>query len=72
MSLKNSGIFKEMWYNNIKGEFNMNNLLEYKDYLGTVEYSSSDKLLYGQVLGINGLVSYEGNRNKSMCKIYVI
>ena len=50
----------------------MNNLLEYKDYLGTVEYSSSDKLLYGQVLGINGLVSYEGNRNKSMCKIYVI
>ena len=72
MSLKNSGIFKEMWYNNIKGEFNMNNLLEYKDYLGTVEYSSSDKLLYGQVLGINGLVSYEGNRNRSMCKIYVI
>ncbi len=38
----------------------MNNLLEYKDYLGTVEYSSSDKLLYGQVLGINGLISYEG------------
>ena len=24
----------------------MSNLLEYKDYLGTVEYSSSDKVLY--------------------------
>ena len=38
----------------------MSNLLEYKDYLGTVEYSSSDKCLYGQVIGSNGLVSYEG------------
>ena len=27
----------------------MSNLLEYKDYLGTVEYSSSDKVLYGKV-----------------------
>ena len=36
----------------------MSNLLEYKDYLGTVEYSSSDKVLYGKVIGINGLVSY--------------
>lgn len=39
----------------------MSNLLEYKDYLGTVEYSSSDKVLYGKVIGINGLVSYEGD-----------
>ena len=44
----------------------MNNLLEYKDYLGTVEYSASDKLLYGQVLGINGLVSYEGKSIESL------
>lgn len=38
----------------------MSNLLEYKDYMGTVEYSASDKILYGKVVGINGLVSYEG------------
>ena len=37
----------------------MSNLLEYKDYLGTVEYSSSDKVLYGKVIGINGLVFEE-------------
>ena len=46
----------------------MNNLLEYKDYLGTVEYSSADKILYGQILGINGLVSYEGRSIESLQK----
>lgn len=44
----------------------MNNLLEYKDYLGTVEYSSADKLLYGQIVGINGLISYEGDSIESL------
>ncbi len=38
----------------------MNNLMEYKGYLGTVEYSDRDKVLFGKVLGVNGLVSYEG------------
>jgi predicted HicB family RNase H-like nuclease len=39
----------------------MNNLLEYKGYCGTVEFSATDKILYGKVLGINGLLSYEGD-----------
>ena len=34
--------------------------LEYKGYTGTIEYSKNDALLYGKVLGINGLISYEG------------
>ena len=38
----------------------MKNLLEYKGYYGSVEYSSEDVLLYGKVLGINSLISYEG------------
>ena len=38
----------------------MNNLLEYKGYFGTVEFSSTDNVLYGKVVGINGLISYEG------------
>lgn len=38
----------------------MKNLLEYKGYYGSVEYSSEDALLYGKVLGINSLISYEG------------
>lgn len=38
----------------------MSGMLEYKGYRGTVEYSSSDKVLFGKVLGIRGLLSYEG------------
>lgn len=38
----------------------MKNLLEYRGYYESVEYSSEDALLYGKVLGINSLISYEG------------
>ena len=39
----------------------MSNMLEYKDYCGTVEYSAADNVLHGKVLGIKGLISYEGD-----------
>ena len=35
------------------------NLLNYKGYYGTVEISLEDNILFGKVLGINGLISYE-------------
>lgn len=38
----------------------MKNWLEYKGYYGSVDYSSEDAVLYGKVLGINSLISYEG------------
>lgn len=38
----------------------MNNILEYKGYNGTVEYSSEDNVLFGKVIGIKSLISYEG------------
>lgn len=34
--------------------------LHYKDYYGTVNVSEEDNILYGQVIGIKGLLSYEG------------
>jgi predicted HicB family RNase H-like nuclease len=34
--------------------------LEYKGYTGSIEYSKEDDLLYGKVLGVKGLISYEG------------
>ena len=40
--------------------------LEYKGYTGTIEYSKEDGLLYGKVLGIRGLISYEGNTGKEL------
>ena len=44
----------------------MNNLMEYNDYFGTVEFSSADNVLFGKVLGINGLISYEGDSLQSL------
>lgn len=38
--------------------------LEYKGYTGSIEYSSEDNLLYGKVLGIKGLISFEGETGK--------
>lgn len=38
----------------------MNNTMEYKGYLGSVEFSAEDALFYGKVLGIRALISYEG------------
>jgi len=46
----------------------MSNLLEYKGYQGTVEYSASDNLLHGKVLGIIGLISYHGESIKELKK----
>lgn len=38
----------------------MSNLLEYKGYYGTVEYSDEDKVLCGKVIGIRAMIDYEG------------
>ncbi|TBR42841.1 type II toxin-antitoxin system HicB family antitoxin [Marinomonas agarivorans] len=37
------------------------NMMEYKGYLGTVEYSSEDHCLYGKLAYIRDLVNYEAN-----------
>ncbi len=38
----------------------MNNVMEYKGYVGSVEFSENDGLFYGKVQGIRSLISYEG------------
>ena len=40
--------------------------LDYKGYSGSIEYSDEDGLLYGKVLGIKGLLSYEGETGKDL------
>lgn len=45
-----------------------NQLLSYKGYHGTVEYSLSDNILYGKVIDINGLISYEGKTIEELKK----
>lgn len=39
----------------------MSNLLLYKNYNGTVEYSREDGCLFGKVIGMKALLSYEGS-----------
>ncbi len=39
----------------------MSSTLQYKDYTGSIEFSEKDGLLYGKVLGIRALISYEGH-----------
>ena len=38
----------------------MNNIMEYKGYIGSVEFSETDGVLFGKVQGIRSLISYEG------------
>lgn len=39
----------------------MNNTMEYKDYIGSIEFSEEDCIFYGKVQGIRALISYEGS-----------
>lgn len=38
----------------------MNNTMEYKGYIGSVEFSEPDGIFFGKVQGIRALISYEG------------
>ena len=40
--------------------------IEYKGYTGSIEYSPEDSFLFGKVLGIRGLISYEGETGKAL------
>ena len=38
----------------------MKNTMEYRGYVGSVEFSEEDEIFYGNVLGIKALISYKG------------
>ena len=38
----------------------MSNTMEYKGYIGSVEFSAEDRLFFGKVQGVQALISYEG------------
>ncbi len=44
----------------------MNNTMEYKGYVGSVEFSEEDAIFYGKVMGINSLISYEGENAREL------
>ena len=44
----------------------MNNTIQYKGYVGSVEFSEDDGIFYGKVMGIRSLISYEGTNVKEL------
>ena len=43
-------------------------IMEYKGYLGSVEFSQTDGVFYGQVQGIQALISYEGQNEEELAQ----
>lgn len=44
----------------------MKNTMQYKDYIGSVEFSETDGIFFGKVMGIRALISYEGKNAKEL------
>jgi predicted HicB family RNase H-like nuclease len=44
----------------------MKNMMEYKGYLGSVNYNDEDEIFYGKVEYIRSLISYEGHDVESL------
>lgn len=44
----------------------MKNVLNYKGYIGSVEFSEEDKVFFGKVIGITDSISFEGDTVESL------
>ncbi|MDQ6814287.1 MAG: type II toxin-antitoxin system HicB family antitoxin [Bacteroidota bacterium] len=44
----------------------MNDILEYKGYIANVNFNAKEELFYGKIVGINDLVSFEGETAKEL------
>lgn len=44
----------------------MNDILEYKTYIGAVSFSAKDDIFHGKIVGINDLVNFEGATVKDL------
>lgn len=44
----------------------MNNNMEYKVYLGSVEFSEEEAVFFGKIMNIRSLISYEGKNVKEL------
>jgi len=40
--------------------------LKYKGYVGSIEFSAEDGVLFGEILGINSLVTYQGKTTQEL------
>lgn len=46
----------------------MKDVVHYKGYTGTVEFSDTDNLFFGKIIGIKDSISFEGDTVESLIK----
>ena len=46
--------------------YKVGNTIQYKGYVGSVEFSEEDRIFYGKVMGVRSLISYEGENEKEL------
>ena len=44
----------------------MQNTMNYKNYIGSIEFSETDNLFFGKVLNTDALISYEGSNIREL------
>jgi predicted HicB family RNase H-like nuclease len=44
----------------------MKDILKYRDFLGSVHFSSDDNVFFGKLIGIDDLITFEGNSVKEL------
>lgn len=50
----------------MKVDYKVGNTIQYKGYVGSVEFSEEDGIFYGKVMGVCSLISYEGENEKEL------
>ena len=48
----------------------MKNVLEYKGYTGSVEFSAEDQVFFGKVTGIRDVVTFEADQVQKLIKAF--
>lgn len=53
-------------YDDLVSENRLTRTMEYRGYVGSVEFSEEDAVFFGKVQGIRSLVSYEGTTREEL------
>jgi predicted HicB family RNase H-like nuclease len=48
----------------------MKDILQYKDFIGSVHFNADDEIFFGKIEGIDDLVSFEGNTVSELKKSF--
>ena len=48
----------------------MNDIIKYNEYYAVVHFSAEDEVFYGKILGINDLITFEGQSVKELKKSF--